>query len=133
MPEPIDTILYEKVKTEIYRKNPIHSAYRSGLLVQEYKRRGGRYKGQSLEKEGLKRWFKEDWRTQSGEKTYHKKGDIFRPTKRVTADTPITMSELTKVEKKKASIEKAKTGRVKSFKNSNLTTYYNESSFFKKR
>ena len=116
MAEPIDKILYEKVKREIYKKNPTHSAYRSGLLVQEYKRRGGRYKGKTMEKEGLKRWFKEDWRTQSGSKTYQKKGDIFRPTKRVSADTPITMSELTKKEKKKASIEKQKKGRVQSFK-----------------
>ena len=122
---PLDKILYEKVKAEIYRKNPVHSAYRSGLLVQEYKRRGGRYKGKTMEKGvdrppaelgGLKRWFKEDWRTQSGKTTYQKKGDIFRPTKRVSAETPITMSELTKKEKKKASIEKAKTGRVQSFK-----------------
>lgn len=116
MPEPIDKILYEKVKAEIYKKNPQHSAYRSGLLVKEYKRRGGRYKGKSMEKEGLSRWFKEDWRTQSGKKTYTKEGDIFRPTKRVSKDTPITMSELTKKEKKKASIEKQKTGRVQSFK-----------------
>ena len=33
--------LYEEVKTEIYKKHPKHSAYRSGLLVQEYKARGG--------------------------------------------------------------------------------------------
>jgi hypothetical protein len=125
MSEPIDKILYEKVKREIYKKNPQHSAYRSGLLVKEYKRRGGRYKGYTMEKGerrpqaelgGLKRWFKEDWRTQSGKTTYQKKGDIFRPTKRVSPSTPITMSELTKKEKKKASIEKEKTGRVKSFK-----------------
>ena len=31
--------LYDKVKTQIYAKYPKHSAYRSSLLVQEYKRR----------------------------------------------------------------------------------------------
>ena len=45
MPEPANKQLYEKVKAEIYKKYPNHSAYRSGLLVQEYKRQGGTYKG----------------------------------------------------------------------------------------
>ena len=37
MPEPTNKKLYEEVKKEIYAKYPKHSAYRSGLLVQEYK------------------------------------------------------------------------------------------------
>jgi chaperonin GroES len=40
MPEsatPANKELYEQVKKEIWKKYPIHSAYRSGLLVQEYK------------------------------------------------------------------------------------------------
>ena len=37
MSEPSDKKLYEKVKKEIYKKYPKHSAYRSGLLVKEYK------------------------------------------------------------------------------------------------
>ena len=41
MPEPTNKKLYEEVKKEIYAKHPKHSAYRSGLLVQEYKKRGG--------------------------------------------------------------------------------------------
>ena len=43
----------------------------------------------------LKRWFKEDWRTPKGKKGYSK-GDsgTFRPTKKVSADTPDTYSEL---------------------------------------
>ena len=36
MPEPKNKKLYEEVKDEIYKKYPKHSAYRSGLLVQEY-------------------------------------------------------------------------------------------------
>ena len=43
--EPTNKKLYENVKEEIYKKHPKHSAYRSGLLVQEYKRQGGTYKG----------------------------------------------------------------------------------------
>ena len=115
MAEPTNKKLYEKVKKEIYAKIPKHSAYRSGLLVKEYKKRGGKYSGEKPKK-GLTRWFKEDWRTQDGSKTYKKKGDIFRPTKRVSKDTPTTMSELTKKQKEKAIKEKKATGRVKKYK-----------------
>ena len=38
MSEPKDKKLYEQVKKEIYAKYPQHSAYRSGLLVKEYKK-----------------------------------------------------------------------------------------------
>jgi hypothetical protein len=115
MVEPTNKKLYEKVKKEIYAKIPKHSAYRSGLVVKEYKKRGGKYSGEKPKK-GLTRWFKEDWRTQDGSKTYKKKGDIFRPTKRVSKDTPTTMSELTKKQKEKAIKEKKSTGRVKKYK-----------------
>ena len=92
-----------------------HSAYRSGQLVQRYKAAGGTYEG-SKPKDGLTRWFKEDWRTQSGKTTYEKKGDVFRPTKRVSKETPTTFSELTAAEVRKAQAEKKKTGRVRNFK-----------------
>ena len=54
------------MKKEIYAKYPKHSAYRSGLLVQEYKKRGGGYSGDKSNG-SLGRWFKEDWKTK-GEK-----------------------------------------------------------------
>ena len=57
MPIPTNKKLYEEVKAEIYKKYPTHSAYRSGLLVQEYKRRGGTYVGKEKQTEGLNRWF----------------------------------------------------------------------------
>jgi len=116
MPEPTNKKLYDKVKKEIYAKNPKHSAYRSGLVVKEYKKRGGGYKGKKEEKKGLSRWFKEKWKTQEGSTTYKKKGDIFRPTKRITKDTPTTMKELTPTQIKKAQKEKKATGRVKKYK-----------------
>ena len=40
MPEPKNKKLYEEVKNEVYRRYPQHSAYRSGLLVKEYKAKG---------------------------------------------------------------------------------------------
>ena len=117
MPTPTNTKLYEEVKKEIYAKYPKHSAYRSGLLVQEYKKRGGGYSGDKS-KGSLGRWFKEEWSNQRGETGYKKKGDVYRPTKRVNSKTPTTFSELSKKEIESAKKEKAKTGRVKEFKKS---------------
>jgi|TARA_R100000479_G_scaffold168993_1_gene110397 hypothetical protein len=119
--EPKDLALYNKVKKEIYKKYPKHSAYRSGLLVKTYKERykkkhgkGEAYKGKKTKK-GLSRWFKEDWRNQRGGKGYKKKGDVYRPTKRVSKKTPATFKELSKKEIKAAQKEKKRTGRVKKF------------------
>ena len=37
MPTPADLKLYEKIKKKVYKEIPLHSAYRSGILVQKYK------------------------------------------------------------------------------------------------
>ena len=63
----LDKELYKRVKREIYAKMPAHSAYRSSLVVETFKDRGGRYKG-AKPKDGLIRWHKEDWRTEKGKK-----------------------------------------------------------------
>ncbi len=115
MSVPNDKKLYNKIKTEIFKKYPKNSAYRSGMLVQEYKRKGGTYAG-NKKKAPLKRWFEEDWRNQRGGVGYKKKGDIYRPTKRVNKNTPTTFKELTKKEREKAIKEKKEKGRVKKFK-----------------
>ena len=112
--KPADPKLYEEVKAKIYKQIPTHSAYRSGLIVQEYKRRGGKYEGPKP-KAGLTRWFKEDWRNQRGEVGYKKKGDIYRPTKRVTDKTPVALHELTPGELKTAMRKKVAKGRVDRF------------------
>tara|TARA_R100001440_G_scaffold7759_3_gene15069 strand:+ start:9898 stop:10224 length:327 start_codon:yes stop_codon:yes gene_type:complete len=64
----------------------------------------------------LKRWFKEKWRTPSGKKDYSGGENTFRPTKRVTKDTPTTWSELTPAEKARAKKEKDTKGRVSRYK-----------------
>jgi hypothetical protein len=117
MPEPKNEKLYEEVKDDIYKKCPKHSAYRSGLLVQEYKRRGGTYEGEEKDSEGLNRWFAEKWKNQRGEVGYKTKSDVYRPTVRVTKETPTTFKELTQKEIEKPRREKATTGHVKKFKN----------------
>ena len=94
MPEPTNKKLYEEVKAEIYKQYPLHSAYRSGLLVQEYKRRGGTYEGKKDNKEGLARWYAEQWLNEKGKVGYQNKNNIYRPTIRITKDTPVTFQEL---------------------------------------
>ena len=112
--EPKNKELYLKVKKEIYKKYPKHSAYRSGLLVKEYKSRGGEYTGKK-NKDGLTRWFKEEWTNQRGTTGYKKKSDVYRPTKRITKDTPKTFKELSKKEISVAQKKKLKKGRVDKF------------------
>jgi hypothetical protein len=121
--KPVDNKLYNKTKKYIYKKYPQHSAYRSGLLVQEYKKRFSKkygnkkqpYKGKRTNKKGLSRWFKEKWVNQRGEVGYKYKSDIYRPSKRVTKKTPKTHSELTKKQIKKARSKKYRKGRVDRF------------------
>ena len=38
MPEPTDQKLYDLVKKNVYKEIPKHSAYRSGIVVQKYKK-----------------------------------------------------------------------------------------------
>ena len=122
--KPTDNTLYEKVKKEVYKDIPKHSAYRSGIVVKKYKKRftekyGKKkkpYTGKKTQKKGLKRWFAEDWRNQRGEVGYKYKNDIYRPKKRITEETPDTHDELTEKEIKKARRTKYKKGRVNRFK-----------------
>tara|TARA_R100000654_G_scaffold12330_1_gene26902 strand:+ start:15789 stop:16172 length:384 start_codon:yes stop_codon:yes gene_type:complete len=122
--KPADKKLYDSVKAQVMRAIPKHSAYRSGRIVMLYKQKfkakyGNKrspYTGKKPLNKGLDRWFKEDWRSQKGKKGYDTKGDIFRPTKRITKDTPTTMSELSRGQIKRAMKEKKSTGRVKKYK-----------------
>ena len=123
MPEQVDKKLYNKIKQMVYKNIPKHSAYRSGIVVQKYKKAFSKkhgnkqpYKGKKTKKRGLKRWFLEDWRNQRGEIGYKHKSDIYRPSKRITKKTPVTIKELSKKQIKRARREKTRKGRVKRFK-----------------
>lgn len=83
-----DKEIYEKAKEKVYAAYKKPSAYRSGALVKEYKRLGGTFSGEK-KTTGLVRWFKEKW-TDIGKKDY----PVYRPTKRVTKDTPLTVREI---------------------------------------
>jgi len=67
--------------------------------------------------EGLKRWFAEKWTNQKGDPcgSGTTKGvPKCRPSKRVTAKSPKTWSELTSAQKKRAIADKQKVGHATS-------------------
>lgn len=123
MSQPRDKALYERTKTDIYHKIPRHSAYRSGILVKEYKRRFSRkygphknpYIGKKTQKVGLLRWFREKWVNQRGEVGYRYKSDIYRPSIRITRKTPKTYGELSAKQINRARKTKSSKGRVLRF------------------
>jgi hypothetical protein len=119
---PSNIELYNNIKKQIYMKYPKHSAYRSGLIVKQYKKTfkklyGNKqpYKGKKLLNNGLARWFKEKWLNQRQEIGYKYKSDIYRPTKRITKKTPKTLFEITKKQLKKARRKKLTKKRVNKF------------------
>jgi hypothetical protein len=80
--------LYNQVKhlaDKLYSKP---SAYKSGFLVKKYKELGGTY-SDDKEPKNLKRWFQEDWKD-IGNKEY----PVYRPTKRINKNTPLTPNEI---------------------------------------
>lgn len=97
MAVPIDKELYEKAKEIVYKQYLKPSAYRSGALVKKYKELGGRYKDDDKKDiKPLERWFKELW-MDVGNKEY----PVYRPTKRINKDTPLTIDEIDKKNLKK--------------------------------
>jgi hypothetical protein len=75
----------KKIADETYDKP---SAYKSGFIVKKYKELGGTYDGEKTKK-GLDRWFKENW-SDIGNNEY----PVYRPTKRISLETPLTASEI---------------------------------------
>ena len=124
-PTPTDATLYDAVKRQVYKKNPTHSAYRSGQVVKEYKKRFAAAHGVSKSPylgakptgpaTGLTRWFMEDWKSDTGKYRYTSKSSVYRPTKRITRKTPTTFSELSQSRLRRAKNEKRTSGRVGRF------------------
>ena len=95
MPIIDNKALYEKIKSQadlIYSKP---SAYKSGWIVNRYKKLGGSYTNDNKPKE-LKRWFDEEWGDIGG-----KEYPVYRPYKRVNSATPLTASEIDPTQAKK--------------------------------
>lgn len=95
MPTPTNPKLYEDVKDFIMSRYKKNSAFASGAIVKEYKRRGGKYKEDGKEK-NLERWFDEKWIDINpligitDDNAY----PVFRPTKRVNKKTPTLVQEI---------------------------------------
>jgi hypothetical protein len=94
---PLNKKLYERVKREIYPLYKKPSAYRSGAVVKRYKDLGGKFKD-SEEGRPLARWFKEEWKDVGnwGKANYGALPPypVYRPTKRISKDTPLTPEEI---------------------------------------
>jgi hypothetical protein len=88
MPIPVNKELYEAVKeyANIVYSKP--SAYKSGFIVKTYKKLGGTYKEDHKE-HNLERWMKEIW-IDVGNSEY----PVYRPTKRINKNTPLTVDEI---------------------------------------
>jgi hypothetical protein len=120
MSTPSDPGLYEAIKKRVYSKMKTHSAYRSGHVVQEYKKafalkHGSKEPYKGATQGGLKRWFAENWRNESGGIGYDASNTLYRPTVRVSTATPKTWKELTPGAVREAKKEKTKKGRVYRF------------------
>jgi hypothetical protein len=98
---PLNKKLYEEVKSIVYPKYKKPSAYRSGAVLKLYKERGGKFKDNGGKK--LARWFKEEWKD-VGDQEY----PVYRPTKRITKDTPLTVDEIDTTNLKEQIKEKQK-------------------------
>jgi hypothetical protein len=128
---PLNKKLYEKVKSEAKKRfNSWPSAYGSGWLVREYKKRGGKYSSEKKPRKttGLQRWFElEEWinvcylprivkcgRPGSVDKSsYWKKFPYCRPLKKASPKTPKTVKELSKKELKRRCSQKRKSPKTK--------------------
>lgn len=84
---PLNKKLYEQAKAEVYPRYKKPSAYRSGAVVKRYKELGGKFKDNGGRP--LARWFKEEWKD-VGNMDY----PVYRPTKRISKDTPLTPQEI---------------------------------------
>jgi hypothetical protein len=88
MPTPKDKKLYKKIKkiADLVYEKP--SAYKSMWIQKMYKKYGGEYEDDGTERK-LTRWMNEQW-SDIGNKDY----PVYRPTRRISKDTPLTVDEI---------------------------------------
>lgn len=110
MPNPANTKLYEKIKTQVKQKvSTWPSIYASSLLVSEYKKAGGKYIGKKPVDTGLTRWYKEKWIDvcfwpkikNCGRNDMKTKYPKCRPLYKISKKTPKTVTEIIKEKNKK--------------------------------
>ena len=81
--------LYKRAKEIADKKYEKPSAYKSGFIVKTYKDMGGTYTDDKKPR-NLARWYKEDWKDIGG-----KEYPVYRPTKRISKDTPLLFCRVT--------------------------------------
>jgi len=141
--QPVDTKLYAKTKRDAKERFDVWpSAYASGWLVKEYKRRFAEKHGKSKSpyvtakgsrsssrgsRGSLDRWFKEDWRNvcekdsrgrykKCGRRSGSSKAKDYpycRPRKRISSATPKTIEEMSSRELKEMCRKKERAQRKK--------------------
>lgn len=136
VPEKIvDKELYKEIRKEIKKEFPKHSAYRSMMIIREYKDRGGRINEEAEKNSDLTRWLDEDWKNLSciatGDCEYPKSEKdwaslsecgskypgqtvptICRPVTRTSSMTPKTAQRFSKKQIEKAQRKKNKGERI---------------------
>lgn len=85
---PTNQRLYQQVKKRADQVYAVPSAYKSGWIVKTYKSMGGTFENDHRPR-SLRRWFKEKW-VDIGHKAY----PVYRPTRRISKKTPLTVSEI---------------------------------------
>ena len=100
MSTPKDEKLYDQAKEIVYKQYEKPSAYRSGALVKKYKElykekhgSDSAYEEKKKTEKGLTRWYKEKWEDVNPDKT-DKSYPVYRPTKRISKETPKTKDEI---------------------------------------
>ena len=102
MPIPADEQLYEQAKSIIVSKYKKNSAYRSGAIIQAYKKLFHEQHPNEppylddRQPRNLKRWFQEEWTNvvplvDSNENDLY---PVLRPLRRISKKTPLTITEI---------------------------------------
>jgi hypothetical protein len=86
--KPTNPQLYQQVKKRADQVYAVPSAYKSGWIVKTYKSLGGTFRNDHRTR-SLRRWFQEKW-VDIGHKAY----PVYRPTRRISKKTPLTVSEI---------------------------------------
>ena len=89
MPRPASETLYARAKRIADQTYDKPSAYKSAFIQKKYRELGGKYVDDGKPKL-LKRWLSERWQDVGGDAPY----PVYRPTRRVSPDTPLTVSEI---------------------------------------
>jgi hypothetical protein len=123
--KPTNEKLYNQVKKEAKQRfDAWPSAYASGWLVQEYKRRGGKFRGSKPRSTGLTRWYAEEWidvcelprKVSCGrQRSDVRKYPYCRPSKQITKNTPKLASNLSKSQRQKICSRKRKSPEKRIF------------------